>query len=206
MSNPVLKLTYFSAWGRAGAIRAAFRIAGIEFQDARVSFQELKSAPAGEYPLGQLPVLSVDGKVFTQSGAILRYAGKRSGLYPSDAIEALRVDEVMSIADDILASAPQDPDAAIKKTKREAWVAEKVPKFLNLLDARLKESGGPYLLGTSLSIADLILFGLVHSVRTGNYDYVATDAFDKWTHVVATYEAVKAHPIVAAEIAPKADH
>jgi glutathione S-transferase len=67
-------------------------------------------------------------------------------------------------------------------------------------------AGGPYLLGNSLSIADLILFGLVQSVRTGNYDYVATDAFDKWTHVVATYDAVKAHPIVAAEIAPKAAH
>lgn len=63
-----------------------------------------------------------------QSGALLRYAGRKSGLYPSDAYDALRVDEVVCVIDDVAASAPQDPDAAIKKAKREAWVTEKLPK------------------------------------------------------------------------------
>ena len=37
---------------------------------------------AGKAPLGQVPSLEVDGKIFCQSGAIARYCGKLAGLYP----------------------------------------------------------------------------------------------------------------------------
>ena len=37
---------------------------------------------AGKAPLGQVPTLEVDGKIFCQSGAIARYCGKLAGLYP----------------------------------------------------------------------------------------------------------------------------
>ena len=37
----------------------------------------------------------IDGEAYTQSGAIMRYAGKKSGLYPADDFEALKVDGVM---------------------------------------------------------------------------------------------------------------
>ena len=43
------------------------------------------------------PVLEVDGVSATQSVAHLRYAGKKSGLYPTDDMQALRVDEILDI-------------------------------------------------------------------------------------------------------------
>ena len=112
------------------AIRVALRAGGVDFTDARITFKELKAQPPSmdTYPLGQVPVMSVDGTTFTQSGALLRYAGRKSGLYPADAFDALRVDEVLCIVEELAASAPQDPDAAAKKAKREAWVVEKLPK------------------------------------------------------------------------------
>lgn len=47
------------------------------------------------------------------------------------------------------------------------------------------------------------MFGLVHSVKSGSYDYVAADSLDKWAHVVSLYAALKAHPLVAAEFPAK---
>jgi prostaglandin-H2 D-isomerase / glutathione transferase len=45
-------------------------------------------------------VLTVDGETVAQSAAILRYAGKLSGLYPLNYIEAAKCDAVLdSIAD-----------------------------------------------------------------------------------------------------------
>ena len=44
-----------------------------------------------------LPVLSIGKYDYTQSLAQLRYAGKKSGLYPADAEAALAVDEVLDI-------------------------------------------------------------------------------------------------------------
>jgi glutathione S-transferase len=40
---------------------------------------------------GQLPVIEIDGKQYAQSNGILHYAGKLSGLYPTDPILALQV-------------------------------------------------------------------------------------------------------------------
>ena len=37
------------------------------------------------------------------------------------------------------------------------------------------------------------------SLKSGDYDYVPTDAADAFPHVIAVYEATKAHPLVAAE-------
>ena len=42
-----------------------------------------------------VPVLEVHGVNVTQSVAHLRYAGKKSGLYPTDDLQALRVNEIL---------------------------------------------------------------------------------------------------------------
>ena len=44
-------------------------------------------------PFGQVPVLEIDGVAFSQSAALLRYAGRQAGMYP-DGLLQLRVDMV----------------------------------------------------------------------------------------------------------------
>ena len=90
-----LKLTYFNFHGGRGEpTRLALHMGGVAFEDHRFGFADFpeirKSAP-----LGQVPVLEVDGVRVTQSDAITRYAGKLAGLYPTDALQALLCDEVM---------------------------------------------------------------------------------------------------------------
>ncbi|TMW63434.1 hypothetical protein Poli38472_002375 [Pythium oligandrum] len=46
-------------------------------------------------PMGKMPILEVDGTPYTQSMAIVRYAGCLSGLYPADPLDALKVDSVL---------------------------------------------------------------------------------------------------------------
>jgi len=87
------KLTYFAfAGGRIGPIRIALRQAKVDFEDERLSFQEF-GARKVSFPGGSLPVLSINGKLLTQSLAILRWAGRQSDLYPSDPVHAMQVDE-----------------------------------------------------------------------------------------------------------------
>src|SRR5215813_12708354 len=102
-----LRLRYFPFPGRGGAIRDALRIGGIAFEDVHVPpdrFRELKAA--GELPFGSLPVLDVEmpGRTVSaaQSNAILRFVGRRGGLYPiDDPLRALKVDEAMDLAEDL---------------------------------------------------------------------------------------------------------
>jgi glutathione S-transferase len=58
---------------------------------------------AGKLPFGQVPVLEVaEGTFIGQSAAIVRYLGKRSGLYPEDPIAAAVVDSIMDEETDLL--------------------------------------------------------------------------------------------------------
>ena len=64
---------------------------------------------------GQLPVLHVEGASFAQSAAQLRYAGRVAGLYPVggdtvDHLAALRVDELVETALEVLNKAPNAED------------------------------------------------------------------------------------------------
>jgi glutathione S-transferase len=60
----------------------------------------IKWLQAGKLPFGQLPVLEVEEGVFiAQSAAIMRYIGKKTGLYPLDDVKAALVD---SIIDEVL--------------------------------------------------------------------------------------------------------
>ena len=200
-----LKLTYFNAWARAGAIRVALNIAGIPFEDERLSFPEFGAAKgdASRFPLGQAPVLLKDGRPITQSTALLRWACRKAKLYPADEDEALAIDELVSVAEDLASSAPQDPDAEAKKAKREAWAADggKMHKFLGYLDARVAAGGGPYATGAALTMADLALVATINMIRSGNLDYVSPSVVDRYAALVALFDKVTAHPVVAAELA-----
>lgn len=64
-------------------------------------FKDIKSS----LPTGQLPILEIESngkkKVVGQSAAILRYAGKLGGLYPTDDREAMEVDMLCDHIEDL---------------------------------------------------------------------------------------------------------
>jgi len=100
----VPKLLYFNFPGKGECIRLAFHYGGIPFEDYRFSSREefTKMKESGELQFGQVPALVVDGKTLTQSAAILRFVGKRAGLYPEDPVLAAHVDAIMDQEADAL--------------------------------------------------------------------------------------------------------
>lgn len=113
----------------------------------------------------------------------------------------MRVDEVICILEDIYSTSPNDPDAAVKLTKRAAWAADKLPRYLALLQARYTASGGPFLLGSAISIADLALVALAQMLTSGQFDGVPTTAMNGYPAIGAAYAAACADADVAEELA-----
>lgn len=99
MSQPTYKLYYFDLKGLAEAIRFLLAYGGIEYEDVRVArddWPELKKT----MPMGQLPVLEVDGKRVYQSSAISRYLAKKVGLAGSNDWESLIIDSAVDTIND----------------------------------------------------------------------------------------------------------
>lgn len=92
-----LKLTYFNdGKGRNELTRLIFAVGSIPYEDELIDYPTFKSLrDSGKLPFGQVPILTVDGRVFGQSCSIAHYAAKISGLYPSDPLDALEADGVV---------------------------------------------------------------------------------------------------------------
>jgi len=159
-------------------------------------YQDLKAKTDDPAWTNGLPVLSVGGKDFTQSLAALRYAGKKSNLYPKDDLEALAVDEVLDIVQDILTKAPQDPDETAKLAKRAEYAATgKMHSLVSLLNKRAGQDPSPWMVGTDMTVADLcVYFGLMKMIRDGDFDGVPTNYVDSWPALLAVETAVPSHP------------
>lgn len=86
VSNVCIK--YFDIKGKAEYVRLAFAIGGVDFTDERVPFAEWKETKPNMrwHYLPELTLTTAEGEQVTvgQSNAILRFAGKLTGLYPSD--------------------------------------------------------------------------------------------------------------------------
>jgi glutathione S-transferase len=160
--------------------------------------QARKAAAPTTFPLGQMPVLTLQsGAVVAQSGAHMRFAAKKAGLYPRDDDErALLIDECLATTDEMMGKTPQNPDAAVKQTLREAFVASPngLPKYLGFFERKLAASGGPFLLGSDLTLADIDLLAALVGIESGSWDFVPPSVLP--APLTAHMAAVRAHPLV----------
>ncbi len=176
-----LKLTYFDMHGgRAEPARLALHIGGIAFDDHRFVFADFAEVRKST-PLGQVPVLHVDGVQVTQSDAITRYVGKLAGLYPADPFQALLCDEVMDGVEDanVKMGTTFGMTGDALKEARTALVNGPLPLYLGWLQSQLQAHGGAYFADNRLTIADLKVFVYVRSLNSGRLDHVPSDLVEK---------------------------
>ena len=174
---PTLKLTYFDAPGRAEPIRIALQIGGVTFEDHRLKFPQYAEAKArGDFPLGSVPVLEVDGQKITQTAAMLRYAARigDTSLLPTDPFTALLVDSALESFNDTLSHAmlPSlfERDPAKKLAMRAELAAGPLARVFTYVEGLIAHAGGPFVGGASMSIADLAIAAQVLQIRSGTLD------------------------------------
>lgn len=153
----------------------ALHAAGADFEDERIDMNELIKRRGGmdsvsdDVPLGTLPTLTFpDGKVICQSTAILRYVSSFSNLYPHDPYDCLVIDEVIDTLHDFTYSIPLATHPDIDKLSKK-WLEVRAPQFIAHVERRIKESGGPFILGKNLSIADLVVWNSYETFAGGYF-------------------------------------
>lgn len=203
---PSFKLTYFDFdGGRGEPIRIALHAAGIEFEDNRLSFAEFSEMRSGAR-FNALPVCEIDGVVVTQSNALLRYIGKKGGLYPGDDTQALYCDEAMDAIEDI--SHHIGGTFGLKgeelRQAREKLVAGWLSVFLRGLDELLTRGGGKYFANSALTVADLKVFMQTRWLRSGSLDHIPADIVERLAPgLVAHQERIAGDPVVTAYYATR---
>ncbi|MFT6208273.1 MAG: glutathione S-transferase [Colwellia sp.] len=149
----------------------------------------LKKNPTGKIPLLELD----DGRFLSESNAILNYLASGSSLLPKDRFENAKVQQWQ-----FFEQYSHEPFIA---------VARFIAKYLGLPDNRKaeyqsKQEGGdkalrimekqlkitPYLVGSTLTTADISLYGYTHVAEEGGFNLLEYPAIQMWIN------RVQAHP------------
>ena len=171
---------------RAEMSRLALFIGGIEFEDLRPSREEIaKMRTEGIFPFGQFPVLQVDGKTIAQTGAIARFCGKLSGLYPMDNdFHAAKVDEVIDLATDVtlkIRPALKEKNPEKSKEMRRELTNNILPLWLGFMETLLEKNGKTgYFVNNYLTVADLAAWRLCGWISGGIIDGIPENILDNF--------------------------
>jgi glutathione S-transferase len=125
-------------------------------------------------PMGQIPVVELDdGRRLAQSNAIIRYLARGTSLLPDDAFTQAKIDEWL-----FWEQYSHEPYIAVcrfhmlylkrPREAREAWRVERGEKALDLMESEL--AGRQFLVGDSLTIADIALVAYTRAAHEGGFD------------------------------------
>ncbi|TMW63437.1 hypothetical protein Poli38472_002378 [Pythium oligandrum] len=198
MVQPRFKLSYFDLPIRAELARLAFTFGGIEFEDDRFTISEWKERKYS-YPLHHVPVLEVDNKVYVQSMAIARYAGRLAGIYPTDPMAALNVDmmldTLLEVMEKYIDVRYRITDIDMQEEKAKEAMTEFLPTIFSFVEKSIQ---GKFLFGDSITIADLFLFDTVATTMPLAFPDYSLASYPK---IQAIVEAVKTSPRIGAYLA-----
>ncbi len=224
MSAPYQLYYWPSIPGRGELVRLALEEAAAPYVDvARLpeskggGYAAIKKVLSGELgrTLPFAPPALVDGDfVVSQTAAILQFLGKRHGLAGRNEREEIAALQLQLTIMDLVAEThdthhPTSVAVPYEEQKPEALLRAKsfrelrMPKFLGYFERVLGangESGGKYLVGGSLTYADLSAFHVVVGL-----EYAFPNAMQRMTPelplLLALRDAVAARPRVAAYLA-----
>jgi prostaglandin-H2 D-isomerase / glutathione transferase len=187
------KLFYFPVESRAGAIRLMLAHGNVQYEDCRITMEEWgKGELKPHMPNGQMPALMwEDGHVMGESLEIAITIAKHCGYYQGE--------EDLAFAKSMWAQMskwyaiifmPTDFDTQLKEVLELT-----VPEFIATIEAQLAKSGGKWLMGDKLSLADFWAGSyFVNNVTNPNCPYSAgckalveaAPAFKAWGEAFAS--------------------
>ncbi|XP_071493919.1 S-crystallin SL11-like isoform X2 [Diadema antillarum] len=144
--DAVLLVVYFNSRGRVEIARLLFVLKGVEFDDVRL--ESLAAFAESDYrkksPLGQLPILEVEGQpILPQSRAIQRYLAREFGLYGSNNKDATLIDMVAETCDEFHEARYRflfyEPDEA----KKVSQSSVDITIFIHLITHQAYRSAAP---------------------------------------------------------------
>lgn len=193
------KLTHFDILGRGEPLRLALALAGVDFVDHRIQFADFPKLKSS-LPFGTLPVLEIDGLVIGQSLAALRYIGRKHGFYSEDPVLAMRTDELMLYLYDIvgkLGAFVLESDMTRKAAMRKSLAEDFLPEAFGRIENLLVRNNNGYLIGETLSIPDLIMYGqMLPWIESGILDGIPKTLAEKYPMIQKNKELVSSNPMI----------
>lgn len=200
-----LKFIYVDTpFWRAEVGRIALFMGDIKFDDVRIKREDFSTAKetgtlsdGTVLPFHQVPCLVVDDVSIAQTGAIARFCGKLSGLYPThDDVNAAKIDDFIDFATDLtvmINNTSNKTDEEKKIKARRDLATGPLKRKLSMLEKNIS-SDSEWLVTSNISIADVAIWRLLGWLSSGILDGMPTDLLSGFPKIRKLCLAVDKHP------------
>jgi len=200
-----LKFIYVDTpFWRAEVGRIALFMGDIKFDDVRIKREDFSTAKetgtlsdGTVLPFHQIPCLVVDDVSIAQTGAIARFCGKLSGLYPThDDVNAAKIDDFIDFATDLTVMIDNTPNKTDEEKKRKArrdLATGPLKRKLSMLEKNISIDS-EWLVTSNISIADVAIWRLLGWLSSGILDGMPTDLLSGFPKIRKLCLAVDKHP------------
>jgi glutathione S-transferase len=137
------------------------------------------------FPLGRIPAVELDdGRLLAESNAIMRYLARGSALLPDDAFTQAKIDEVLfweQYSHEPYIATTRYHIVYLKRSldQREPWRVERGEAALDTMDRHLL-AGRSWLVGETLTIADIALVAYTRLAHEGGFDLSSRPNVRAW--------------------------
>ena len=180
-------------------------IGGISFNDKRIPLEEFRSAKETGFlkdgtklPFHQIPCLVVDRVPIAQTGAIARFCGKLSGLYPSeDSISCALIDQFIDFVTDLtnLVYIPSNsPLTEDEKIQHRRILAEgELKRKLDMLEDNIPPNQ-TWIVGKEMTIADIAIWRGIGWLASDLVAGIPQPYFVNYPKITKIFKNVDNHP------------
>ena len=180
-------------------------IGDISFNDKRITLEEFRSAKETGFlkdgtklPFHQIPCLVADGVPIAQTGAIARFCGKLSGLYPSeDSISCALIDQFIDFVTDLtnLVYIPSNsPLTEDEKIQHRRILAEgELKRKLDMLEDNIS-ANQTWIVGKEMTIADIAIWRGIGWLASDLVAGIPQPYFVNYPKITKIFKNVDKHP------------
>ncbi len=190
-----ISLIYFDfPFWRAEISRVALFFGNIPFENRIVTPDEFRKVKregllydGTQIPFHQLPCLLIDGESLAQTGAIARFCGKLSGLYPKDPLLAAKADQFIDFATDIteiVATTGQDAGEKVRIQRRKELAEGILKDKLSILEKNI-DFREKWICGSQIGLPDIAVWRLMGWLTGGALDGLPLDLLNPYERVKA---------------------
>ena len=180
-------------------------IGDISFNDKRITLEEFRSAKETGFlkdgtklPFHQIPCLVVDGVPIAQTGAIARFCGKLSGLYPvEDSISCALIDQFIDFVTDLTnlvyipSSSPLTEDEKIQH--RRILAEGELKRKLDMLEDNIS-ANQTWIVGKEMTIADIAIWRGIGWLASDLVAGIPQPYFVNYPKITKIFKNVDNHP------------
>ena len=194
-----ISLIYFNfPFWRAEVARISLFSNNIKFEDKRITseeFQRVKEEGVLDdgtvIPFHQLPCLKVNDMSIAQTGAISRFCGKLSNLYPkNDDLLAAQIDQFIDILTDITTLI-----SFTQVENRDADFLNSINRKLSILNKSMDEKND-YIVKDYFSVADIAIWSFMCWLTGGNIASVPQDIGKNYTNIISLCRKIDKKDII----------